>query len=37
MVLNPICSKLPIDWQAWIVENLGLGNSAVSLVTVSGV
>mmetsp|Transcript_41823 Transcript_41823/g.69853 ORF Transcript_41823/g.69853 Transcript_41823/m.69853 type:complete len:855 (-) Transcript_41823:334-2898(-) len=36
MVLNPICSKLPIDWQAWIVENLGLGNSAVSLVTVIG-
>eukprot|EP00240_Pyramimonas_obovata_P003439 CAMPEP_0118928462 /NCGR_PEP_ID=MMETSP1169-20130426/5697_1 /TAXON_ID=36882 /ORGANISM="Pyramimonas obovata, Strain CCMP722" /LENGTH=864 /DNA_ID=CAMNT_0006870437 /DNA_START=251 /DNA_END=2842 /DNA_ORIENTATION=- len=34
MVLNPLCSSMPMDWKAWIVENLGLGNSPVSLVSV---
>mmetsp|Transcript_17235 Transcript_17235/g.23809 ORF Transcript_17235/g.23809 Transcript_17235/m.23809 type:complete len:658 (-) Transcript_17235:214-2187(-) len=31
LLLNPMCSNLVFDWQAWVIENLGLKNSLSSI------
>jgi len=34
--MDPECSGLVFEWQAWIVENLGLNNAATGMVQVLG-
>mmetsp|Transcript_12717 Transcript_12717/g.24126 ORF Transcript_12717/g.24126 Transcript_12717/m.24126 type:complete len:669 (-) Transcript_12717:335-2341(-) len=36
MLMDPECSGLVFEWQAWIVENLGLNNAATGMVQVLG-
>mmetsp|Transcript_17812 Transcript_17812/g.24644 ORF Transcript_17812/g.24644 Transcript_17812/m.24644 type:complete len:903 (+) Transcript_17812:137-2845(+) len=36
MLLNPLCSQMSFDWQAWVMENVGLKNQLPGILQVLG-